>query len=126
MPLLKNGDDWLKNLMNGKKRKAQVEASTPVPKDRPKKKSKKVKPPVPKDRPKKATPGGARPEGKATGMPAAKSSTKPSGPKNRNSKGKPAYTKGGNAGDKTSKAENMSALGIQLGVKRKPKAKLHG
>lgn len=127
MPLLKNGDEWLKNLLNGKKRKgAKAPEAAPAPKSKPSKKKPKAKPPIPKDRPKKAAPGGARPEGPAASMPAAKADTSKAQPKGRKGTKKPAYTKGGNTGDKTAKAEKMSSGGIALNVKRKPKAKLHG
>lgn len=104
---------------NTRKKMKKAAASAPKPTTKPKKKA-----PIPKNRPR---PGGARPEGKAAGMPAKKKAPvegliKLVDPAKK--KEKPAFTKGGNTGDKTSKYEKMSSIGISLNVKKKPKAKL--
>lgn len=44
---------------------------------------------------------------------------------NTGNKSRVAVTKGGNSGNKIAPSESMSALGIKLNVKKKPKAKLH-
>lgn len=90
-------------------KKATVTTTKPATKEK--------KAPIPKTRTK---PGGARPEGKAAGMPAAKTGITRGGKRG----GSAGITRGGNAGAKYSKEEKMSSVGIQLGVKKKPKAKL--
>lgn len=100
---------------NTRKKMKKAAASAPKPATKTKK-AKETVAPVP------ATKKGKAP---ATGLiKLMDPASTPKGPKGRKGKKKPAFTKGGNAGDKTSKYEKMSSGGISLNVKRKPKAKL--
>ena len=100
------GSNTLKKL----RRKAAAEAAKKKNASASKKSEPKSKPPVPKDRPKK----------KPANVKVPKGPTMVGGKRG----GSAAHTKGGQGGAKYAKEEGMSALGIQLGVKKKPKAKL--